>query len=398
MGQAVAVAGVLGLGAAGAYKVVERLQGSALRSEPRHAPGILEAEQARQAVKARLEEQSDVAEVAAIAADDPAVEETSEQGNGEPTASCSTPPRLSEHARMVAELRAVREQAERTRLEHLADQRQRAAAAVSSTDPPVLANSAQECAKPVLKNLRLGELQAMCSEAEVHAREEARRRYPQPQWLKTKGCINVAVTGNAGVGKSSFINTIRGLRPRDDGAADVSPNETTMEPSCYDYPGLPLATKLWDLPGAGTQRFPREGYIQSMGLRYFDVVIIVTATRYTETEVMIADELQRFGVPYLMVRNKVDADVTNNQDDHDAAEESTLAMIRNDMQKQGVACPYLVSSKFARKSDFDMNQLKEDALQAICDAREAPQGWVQASPRDRAILNLPTPTRTTAHA
>eukprot|EP00971_Amphidinium_carterae_P194761 3864769-Amphidinium_carterae.1 len=49
-------------------------------------------------------------------------------------------------------------------------------------------------------------------------REQERRNYPCPAWLTTRGCINVAVTGNAGVGKSSFINTLRGLRARDPGA------------------------------------------------------------------------------------------------------------------------------------------------------------------------------------
>lgn len=390
MGQAIAVAGVLSIGAAGAYKLVESLQGNSLRLEPRHAPGILEAEQARLALDAaaehmRLQEEQASASAPSSCAGQSELPEKSEHDCQDGNAST----RQSATARMVGELRALREQAERKRreqAEQVAEQQRQPA-----QEEPV--RSEQLKAEPTLKPLNLEGLRGKCTDVQSHAREEARRRYPRPSWLHTRGCINVAVTGNAGVGKSSFINTIRALRARDEGAADVSPNETTMQPTCYDYPGLPVTTKLWDLPGAGTQRFPREGYIQSMGLRYFDVVIIVTASRYTETEVMIADELQKFRVPHFMVRNKLDSDVENNKDDHDIAPESTLAMIREEMQRQGVTQPYLVSSKFSRRDEFELNQLKEDALQAICDAREVSQDWVQTSPRERIIQHLPTPAR-----
>mmetsp|Transcript_8118 Transcript_8118/g.18089 ORF Transcript_8118/g.18089 Transcript_8118/m.18089 type:complete len:397 (-) Transcript_8118:117-1307(-) len=204
-------------------------------------------------------------------------------------------------------------------------------------------------------------------------KEDERRTYPCPGWLTTRGVINVAVTGNAGVGKSSFINTIRGLRARDQGAADVSPNETTLNPTPYDVigdPCLDVEVRLWDLPGAGTKQFPREHYIQNMGLRYFDVVIILTASRYTETEIMIAEELHQFAVPYFMVRNKVDADISNNEDDHGVVEEDTLCSLRSALEQQGVRRPYLVSSKFAHRDGFDMTQLKSDVFLAMCEVRE----------------------------
>jgi len=296
-----------------------------------------------------------------------------------------TSARQQECSRIVGELRALREQAERVRLERRREEQ---------VQLQQLAQLQERC-----RQLKLEE--ALKREGEI--REAARRRYPRPAWLSTKDCINVAVTGNAGVGKSSFINTVRGLRPRDHGAADVSPNETTMEPKWYEFPELSVATRLWDLPGAGTQRFPRETYIQSMGLRYFDIVIIVTATRYTETEVMIAEELKSFSVPHFMVRNKVDADIANNQDDHDLPAESTLVSIREDMKKQGVRQPYLVSSKFSRKADFDMEHLKADAIMAICEAREVPETWLQPSVSPQAVteaaggvVNVPTPARAVA--
>lgn len=350
MGQALALA-VVGLGAAGAYSAL-RLRGDQLRTEPRHAPGYglcMEAGSPRgQPAPSPLPQES-------CDGADAATQEGIRQAQvDEDPAAALARADAERRGRMVEELRAIREQAERARRErdlcgHPFSGRA-AGGAVGSSDRAWR----QEC-------------------------EEDRRRYPRPTWLTTEGCINVAVTGNSGVGKSSFINTVRGLRARDPGAADVSPNETTMEPCAYEFGDLAAPTRLWDLPGAGTRRFPRETYTQTMGLRYFDVVIIVTASRYTETEILIAEELQRFNVPYFMVRNKVDADVTNNEEDHGTPADETLESIRADMQQQGVGRPYLISSKLARSKDFDLEQLKADSLLAISAARDVSHEWLQGA-------------------
>ena len=70
------------------------------------------------------------------------------------------------------------------------------------------------------------------------------------------------VTGSSGCGKSSFINRVRGLTPKDEFVLDESgkevPNpeyaavgvtETTMAPHEFPFPGNDKIT-IWDLPGA----------------------------------------------------------------------------------------------------------------------------------------------------
>jgi len=47
--------------------------------------------------------------------------------------------------------------------------------------------------------------------------------------------LNVAVIGNSGVGKSSFINAIRRLDADDEGAAAVGVTETTLQPRSYTH-------------------------------------------------------------------------------------------------------------------------------------------------------------------
>lgn len=176
--------------------------------------------------------------------------------------------------------------------------------------------------------------------------EEARRTYPQPSWLENlEGTMNIGVVGNAGVGKSLLINKLRRLPAHARGWAPVGVNETTREPTMYTFPDQPKV-RLWDLPGAGTAAVPSSTYVQDMGLRYFDKVLIVTAGRFTLTEIALRAELQQHNVPFLMVRTKVDIDVWNNRQDNGLEKAATLAQITEDLKsKHGVEDAYLVSSR-----------------------------------------------------
>eukprot|EP00747_Dinoflagellata_sp_TGD_P021404 gnl/TRDRNA2_/TRDRNA2_128466_c0_seq2.p1 gnl/TRDRNA2_/TRDRNA2_128466_c0~~gnl/TRDRNA2_/TRDRNA2_128466_c0_seq2.p1 ORF type:complete len:356 (+),score=75.22 gnl/TRDRNA2_/TRDRNA2_128466_c0_seq2:121-1188(+) len=143
--------------------------------------------------------------------------------------------------------------------------------------------------------------------------EEAARNYPRPDWLqRAEGTMNIGIVGNAGVGKSLLINRLRGVQPKQEGWAEVGVIETTDVVSMYAFPGE-RRVRLWDFPGAGTERFPLDDYIARMGLRYLDKVLITTAGRFTETEIKLREELERHGVPYLIVRTKIDVDIFNNK-------------------------------------------------------------------------------------
>eukprot|EP00439_Symbiodinium_sp_Y106_P023116 s6525_g2.t2 len=205
------------------------------------------------------------------------------------------------------------------------------------------------------KDLERREAELEAEREAQRKREEARRNYPQPAWLeKVEDCINIAVVGNSGVGKSLLINRLRKLRPQAEGWAAVGVNETTRVPTMYPYPNHPLV-RLWDLPGAGTAAVPAETYLQDMGLRYFDEVVVVTAGRFTEMEEALRGELERHGVPYRMVRTKVDQDIANNKEDNFVEKQETLKQIREDLEKTHkveTTSLYLVSSR--DQDDFDM--------------------------------------------
>jgi GTP-binding protein EngB required for normal cell division len=196
-------------------------------------------------------------------------------------------------------------------------------------------------------------------EAKRKELEEELRNYPRPDWLRSvEGSLNVAITGNSGVGKSLLINKLRKVQPGELSWAPTGVKETTMAPTMYIFPGKERF-RLWDLPGADTTNFPRETYIRNMGLRYFDSVLIVTATRFTTMELDLMRELEHHAIPYCMVRTKIDIDVWNNKCDNAANEDSTLLAIRREYAESKIKL-YCVSSRDPDK--YDMPILLREAF------------------------------------
>ena len=73
--------------------------------------------------------------------------------------------------------------------------------------------------------------------------------------------INLAVVGNRGDGKDSFINSLRGLGPGDEGAAPASTPVASEDVAGYPDPKHP-DFRLWDLPPVpDTSPFEPEGYM-----------------------------------------------------------------------------------------------------------------------------------------
>mmetsp|Transcript_99990 Transcript_99990/g.173489 ORF Transcript_99990/g.173489 Transcript_99990/m.173489 type:complete len:450 (+) Transcript_99990:49-1398(+) len=205
-------------------------------------------------------------------------------------------------------------------------------------------------------------IKAEAEEEERRLRE--RQQYQQPAWLENlEGTLNVAVVGNSGVGKSLLINRLRRSQPGSPFWAPVGVKETTLKPTMYAFPGKEFV-RLWDLPGADTENFPRATYIQNMGLRYFDSILIVTAGRFTTMETEIRAELQAHRVPHFLVRSKADIDVWNNQLDNKMDEEATIRQIRDDMlEVHGAEHLYIVSSRDPEK--YDMQSLLWDAFPGL---------------------------------
>ena len=141
--------------------------------------------------------------------------------------------------------------------------------------------------------------------------------------------LNIAVTGESGVGKSTFVNAFRGIDNTDERAAPTGVVETTMKPEPYPHPRHPNVT-LWDLPGVGTTKFPADQYLKYIEFEKFDFFILVSADRFTENDAKLAKAIKTMGKNLYFVRSKIDNNLEaaqKSQREYD--EEKTLQEIRD---------------------------------------------------------------------
>ncbi|KAI0725778.1 P-loop containing nucleoside triphosphate hydrolase protein [Fomitopsis betulina] len=130
------------------------------------------------------------------------------------------------------------------------------------------------------------------------------------------GLIHFAVAGTAGSGKSSLINSIRGLRANDPGAAGVGASETTREVTRYEHPDLERHPYVWyDIPGVGTLNQPEEKYFLDQGLFIFDCIIILFDARFTAADIAILQCCQKLDIPAYIVRSKALLHIENMVED-----------------------------------------------------------------------------------
>ncbi|KAH0508947.1 Interferon-inducible GTPase 1 [Microtus ochrogaster] len=147
--------------------------------------------------------------------------------------------------------------------------------------------------------------------------------------------LNIAVTGETGSGKSTFINALRGVGHEDEGAATTGVIETTMERTSYPHPKLPQVT-LWDLPGIGSSSFTPENYLKEMKFAEYDFFIIISASRFKENDAQLAKAISRMNMNFYFVRTKIDNELYNEKKSKPKTfnKENVLKKIRKDCSQQ----------------------------------------------------------------
>lgn len=125
--------------------------------------------------------------------------------------------------------------------------------------------------------------------------------------------LNIAVTGESGAGKSSFINAFRGVSDDEPEAevAETGVTETTQKALAYSHPTASNVL-LWDLPGIGTPSFEPGTYLEDVGLLKYDFFIIVTSDRFQEYHSALAKHIMQAQKRFYFIRNKVDRDLEAN--------------------------------------------------------------------------------------
>ena len=162
----------------------------------------------------------------------------------------------------------------------------------------------------------------------MEAKEDAERRLkegiqpvvtPSPEELAAakrriqyrEDCFHFAVAGVSGSGKSSLVNSFRGLRSRDAGSAAVGVTETTLQMTRYPDPNPENPFVWYDIPGAGTFKCRDWQYFNEQGLYVFDFIIVLFDNRFTMTDLAILVNARRFNIPTYIVRSKADQHIRN---------------------------------------------------------------------------------------
>jgi len=195
--------------------------------------------------------------------------------------------------------------------------------------------------------------------------------------------IKIGVTGESGAGKSTFINSIRGLKADDPGAAPVGLVECTMQARRYEFPHN-QNVEIWDLPGFGTRRFnSKNDYLKRVHWNTFDAVLLLSSKRFTEHDSWLACEIKKKNPEQQLffVRTHVNEDIRNfRQSRHKTTPtdiEFQLQTLREDSSKQlkeiGIEdhTVFLIDShkcnafdykKLVKKIVFKANILKKESL------------------------------------
>ena len=164
--------------------------------------------------------------------------------------------------------------------------------------------------------------------------------------------------GASGSGKSSLINAIAGEK-----VSAVGVVETTLEAQEFVHQGI----RFVDLPGCGTLKFPREGYIENLKLTTYDCFLLVTANRFTENDVFLFQELSKIGKLCFVIRNKFDTAVEDGMYDNGHSEDETRKIITNDiLVNLSPSRPekiYLISAR--KPTEYDLGTLLRDIAEAL---------------------------------
>ena len=131
------------------------------------------------------------------------------------------------------------------------------------------------------------------------------------------GNFHFAICGSGGTGKSSLLNSFRGMDEGDLGNASTGVTETTQSTTRY----LPAKNSLlgnrgfwYDIPGSGSPDHPDKAYFNNHGLYIFDCLIILVGNRIRNSDFELMKNCNDWDIPFYLVRSKSDQDIKGEYD------------------------------------------------------------------------------------
>ncbi|XP_006864006.1 PREDICTED: interferon-inducible GTPase 1-like [Chrysochloris asiatica] len=124
--------------------------------------------------------------------------------------------------------------------------------------------------------------------------------------------LNIAVTGENGSGKSSFIHALRDVDYNAKNTAADSVVETTTKPTAYKHPKFPNVV-FWELPSIGSPNFQPKEYLKQVKFDKYKFFIIISATQFNDNDIQLAKTIKDMKKNFYFIRSKVDIDLQNEQ-------------------------------------------------------------------------------------
>ncbi|GAA4649656.1 hypothetical protein GCM10023116_19340 [Kistimonas scapharcae] len=163
--------------------------------------------------------------------------------------------------------------------------------------------------------------------------------------------FKVAVDGDPGCGKSTFINTMRGLRASDDDAAPVSvTGQEVKQTSFYE---LDNSIVLCEPAPVSTAHFGHTRY------NNFDAAIVLCTNRVTKTAINLAKAAQASDKPFYIVRTKIDQDLRNARADginEEDTQQSIYSNTEDEIQRANLkpsSDTFMISNLLGHKTEPD---------------------------------------------
>ncbi|XP_055330658.1 interferon-inducible GTPase 1-like [Paramacrobiotus metropolitanus] len=185
--------------------------------------------------------------------------------------------------------------------------------------------------------------------------------------------LNIAIIGQSGAGKSSYINCSRNVTAEDEGSAAVGITETTATIRSYPHPDNKLLL-YWDLPGVGTPSFPRDSYLEKINFIRYDFYFILSCSRFSESDLWLSEQAKKRGKKFFFVRTKSGIDVQNQRNSYpriskEKSDDEILEHVRSDiiaklgLQERETGNVFLIDSHVPGK--YDMAKLQQRLVGAL---------------------------------
>lgn len=117
--------------------------------------------------------------------------------------------------------------------------------------------------------------------------------------------------GHSASGKSTFINTFRGMKEDQDGFADVGFGDETEEITEYKHP-LNKNIIFYDCPGLSLKITKRK-FLEMVNFSEYSYIFIFLSSVPSENDDWLIKNIQEKDIPFCLVRSKIDQDVDSNK-------------------------------------------------------------------------------------